>query len=372
MLHDQRLNHPSRAAQALSERGRRRMIGKRSLAAVGALALGLVGVGAWSQLRPAPLPPAGGAPRYWGVNIAGAEFAPDNPDATYGTHYIYPDAKVAAPFAARGMNAIRVPILWERIQPWPQAMLSPKDSKRLDEALDALSDFPLVIIDVHNYARYQGVRLGNDAASMDKLADLWTRLADRYKDRPNVAFGIMNEPNDIDPRVWRTLADRAVQAIRKTGAKNLILVPGANWTGAGSWTGGGDASNAKAFETFTDPGNNFAFEMHQYLDGNSGGSSEQCVDRQVGVDRLRDATQWLRQHKARAFLGEFAVGPSPQCLDSLDGLLATLKANGDVWMGWTYWAAGPWWGDSWTSVQPDRNGRDKPQMTVLLKYVGGR
>jgi hypothetical protein len=49
-----------------------------------------------------------------------------------------------------------------------------------------------------------------------------------------------------------------------------------------------------------------------------------------------------------------------------------LKENG---MGGTYWAAGPWWGNYPLSVEP-RNGQDRPQMAVLLKFAapaaGGR
>ena len=42
-----------------------------------------------------------------------------------------------------------------------------------------------------------------------------------------------------------------------------------------------------------------------------------------------------------------------------------LKENG---IGGTYWAAGPWWGNYPLSVEP-RNGQDRPQMAVLLKYA---
>jgi endoglucanase len=42
-----------------------------------------------------------------------------------------------------------------------------------------------------------------------------------------------------------------------------------------------------------------------------------------------------------------------------------MNQNSDVWLGWTYWAAGDWWPpEEPLNVQP-RNGRDKPQMKVL-------
>ena len=43
-------------------------------------------------------------------------------------------------------------------------------------------------------------------------------------------------------------------------------------------------------------------------------------------------------------IGEFAAGPNAQCITALQGGLAYLKANKDVWTGALWWAAGPWWG----------------------------
>ncbi|WCT73226.1 glycoside hydrolase family 5 protein [Sphingomonas naphthae] len=337
-----------------------------------ALALAAGGAGAWQAFSKDKVAVPHGAPVYWGVNLAGGEFAPDDDNAEYGKNYIYPDAKIAAPFVAAGMNVVRLPLRWERIQPWPQAMLSPIESKRLDETLDGLSDVPLVILDIHNFGAFHKEPLRADAKSADMLADLWRRLALRYKDRPNIAFGLMNEPVDMDAREWRQLADSTVAAIRGTGARNLILVPGVSWTGAHSWMQGGAGSNAEAMKGFRDPGGNFAIEMHQYLDGDSGGHGADCVDRRVAIDRMRDATDWLRENHYRGFLGEFATGSSAQCLDSLDGLMGFLNTNGDVWMGWTWWAAGPWWGDAWNNIQPDDKTGDRPQMAVLRRYIGGR
>jgi len=50
-------------------------------------------------------------------------------------------------------------------------------------------------------------------------------------------------------------------------------------------------------------------------------------------------------------------------------MLYHLEANADVYLGWTYWAGGPWWGSYYTSLEPT-NGADRPQMTVLQKHLG--
>lgn len=121
-------------------------------------------------------------------------------------------------------------------------------------------------------------------------------------------------------------------------------------------------------KNITDSGNNFAYEVHQYFDNNSSGTSETCVSPTVGADRLKTFTSWLRNNNQRGFLGEFGISANETCMQALDNMLAYMHANADVWMGWTYWAAGPWWGNYMFSVEP-ANGQDKPQMAILEKYT---
>jgi hypothetical protein len=45
-----------------------------------------------------------------------------------------------------------------------------------------------------------------------------------------------------------------------------------------------------------------------------------------------------------------------------------MNDNNDVWLGWTWWAAGPWWGEYMFTVEP-KNGQDRPQMAILEKYA---
>lgn len=306
----------------------------------------------------APLP-------YQGVNLAGGEFAPDQIPGKLFTNYVYPDASVAQPFVDAGMTIARVPVLWERIQPEPFKPLSDSEMAAVDASLSALGGFKLVILDVHNYAEYRRQRLDQNPQGAAMLADLWKRLADRYKGKSNIAFGIMNEPHDMLPTDWRKIADASVTAIRATGAKNLLLVPGADWTGAHSWVSSG---NGAAFDDFKDPGKNFLFEMHQYFDHNNSGTTDTCSSAKVADARMAEATNWLRARKAKALLGEFGGTKDQVCLDALDDALGFMSANPDVWQGWTYWAAGGWWGGNALSIQPE-NGKDKPQMAVLKKYL---
>jgi endoglucanase len=119
----------------------------------------------------------------------------------------------------------------------------------------------------------------------------------------------------------------------------------------------------------SDPSDHSVFEVHQYFDGDFTGTHGDCQSVNIGITTLKPFTQWARKHRKRGFLGEFGVGSNQTCLDALDRVLKFMTANDDVWIGWTYWAAGPWWPkDHFMSVEPV-DGMDRPQMSVLEKYL---
>ena len=184
----------------------------------------------------------------------------------------------------------------------------------------------------------------------------------------------MNEPHDMATETWRDAAQSAINAIRATGARNLILVPGNGWDGAHSWLQNWYGTpNGTAMLAITDPGDNFAFEVHQYLDSDSSGTSATIVSPTVGAERLAAFTQWCRSNNRRGFLGEFAVANSTIGAgigdEAISNLLASIEQNADVWLGWTWWAAGPWWANYMFTLEPTSNYTvDQPAMAVLKDF----
>lgn len=83
---------------------------------------------------------------------------------------------------------------------------------------------------------------------------------------------------------------------------------------------------------------------------------------------LQDFTDWLYEHGQRGFLGEFAGADNEACDQAISGALQYMSENDAVWLGWTWWAAGPWWGDYMFSIEPE-GATDKPQMSVLEPYL---
>ncbi len=333
---------------------------------------------------------------YTGVNLSGAEFGrtptPGNV-GTYGTDYTYPTDSEVDYFLSEGMNTFRLPFRWERLQPTPDAPFNSAEFARLNSFVTyATIHGATVILDPHNYGRYypdpnnsQGSAQGliGSAVPDAEFDDLWSRLAQDYKDNPNVAFGLMNEPNSMPTEQWVTAANSAIAAIRSAGASNLILVPGNAWTGASSWDQNWYGTpNATAMLNVVDPGHNFAIEVHQYLDDNSSGTSATIAnnDPNIGVERLTDFTQWLEAHHLRGFLGEFAaanstMGPGQIGNEAITNMLNYMQANSSAWLGWTWWAAGPWWGNYMFTLEPNHLGQpnqtDQPAMSVLASHVAG-
>jgi endoglucanase len=306
-----------------------------------------------------------------GVNLAGAEFDGNNVPGVHGQHYTYPGNSSIDYFAAKGMNIIRLPVLWERLQRGSGAKLDEPEMERIDAVVKyAGSKGMKTIIDVHNYAQYFGSTIGTSKTPRAALGHLWFQIAARYKNDERVVFGLMNEPKGLPTETWLSAANIAIGQIRQTGARNLILVPGNGWSSARDWASSKYGTpNSIAMLKVADPGLNYVFEVHQYFDRDFTGTHADCQRPEMGVSLLSTFTHWARKHRKRGFLGEFGVGTSQTCLELLDRVLQYLAANRDVWLGWTYWAAGAWWADDYfTNIEPI-GGQDRPQMKILQKYL---
>ena len=253
---------------------------------------------------------------YKGASLAGAEFGVDaygnGPlPGKFAVNYMYPDSAYAAGytspdyFLSKGMTTFRLPFRWERLQPTRNAPFDAVELARLTTTVGHLTaKGATVLLDPHNYARYGTAIIGSPAVPNADFADLWSRLAGAFQGNPHVLFGLMNEPHDMPTEQWASAANAAIAAIRSTGAGNLILVPGNGWTGAESWAQSWYGTpNANVMLTITDPANNFAFEVHQYLD-TAGGTNPACVSATIGSQRMQGLTAWLRANGRKAFLGD--------------------------------------------------------------------
>lgn len=306
-----------------------------------------------------------------GVSLASAEFGETHLPGVYATDYIYPNQDEVDYYKAKGMNTIRLPFRWERLQRTLNQAFDSTELGRFDEFVTQTTAKNMyVLLDPHNYARYNGNLVGSSQVPNSAFADFWGRLADLYKGNDHVIFGLMNEPNTMPTEQWVSAANAAAAAIRATGATNLITVPGNAWTGAWSWnqTWYGTA-NATALLDFVDPGNNFAVEVHQYFDSDHSGTANDCTVTDAS-QMLSEFTAWLASHNLRGFLGEFAGANTANCQQAINSAIQYMQNNNQYWAGWTWWAGGPWWTwqDYMFSLDP-ANGTDAPQWSWLGQYL---
>ena len=325
-----------------------------------------------------------GPVRYTGVNLSGAEFGQTSLPGIYDQDYAYPTQAEVDYFQSKGMNTIRLPFRWERLQRSLNAAFNTTELNRLHGFVSAATAKEMfVILDPHNFARYfpdpddyqssaQGL-IGSAVANA-AFANLWSRLAGFYRTNDHVIFNLMNEPNSMPTEQWVSAANAAIAAIRSAGATNLILVPGNGWTGAWMWFENWYGTpNAQAMLSVVDSGNNYAYDVHQYLDSDGSGTSPSIVSRTVGADRLAGFTQWLQANNRKGFLGEFAVANSTVGAgigdEAISNLLSHLEHHSDVWLGWAWWSAGPWWGNYMFTLEPANGTADRPAMNVLENFI---
>lgn len=301
----------------------------------------------------------------YGVNLAGGEFGPL--PGSYGTDYTYPTEAEFSYYQSKGLTLIRLPFLWERLQPTLGGNLNTAELARLDDVLDLAAVYGMkVILDMHNYGRYNGNLIGSAGVSYANFGDAWNRIATHYVSDPAVyGYGIMNEPHDT-ANTWYIAAQQAVDSIRLVDTKHIILVSGDGWSSAEYWAANNPNLN------ITDPANNIIYEAHCYFDGNSSGTYAQTYDQQgaypeIGVDRVRPFITWLQQRNAKGLIGEYGVPNNDARWNTiLDKFLTHLRDNS---VAGTYWAGGPWWGTYPLSCEPTSNFTiDASQMSVLSKY----
>lgn len=334
---------------------------------------------------------------FTGVNLAGADFGDSHLPGTYGQNgdYVYPNASEINYFVGKGLNTFRLPFRWERLQRTMNSGFDATEFSRLDAVVTAATTAgAYVVLDPHNYARYFPNPVGNNSSAGNIIGsaqvpnsafgDFWSRLATVYKGNNHVIFDLMNEPNTMPTEQWTAAANTAIQSIRAAGASNLILVPGNAWTGAHSWTENWyGLPNATQMLNIVDPGNNFAFDVHQYFDSDYSGTTANIVSANVGQQQLVNFTNWLKTNNRRGFLGEFAVANSTigtggtQIGDeAINNMLGYMETNKDVWMGWTWWAAGPKWGNYMFTLEPTNLGQptqaDRPSMALLQPHLAHR
>lgn len=309
----------------------------------------------------------------FGVNLACAEFDEANLPGKYDKHYTYPKVEELDYFKDKGLKLIRFPFKWERIQHELNGELNSVELKRIKDFVGEAEKRSIsVILDLHNYARryHQGVKciIGTNGVTLDHFADFWRRFAMEMSSFSNIyGYGLMNEPHDLGSSVsWFQMAQKGIEAIRKSDQERPIIIGGDDWSSAERWV-----EKSDTLKYLKDPVNNLIYEAHVYFDADASGSYNGSYDTEKGsptrgIERVRPFVNWLKNNQLKGFVGEYGVPDDDErWLVTMDNFLNYLQSEG---VNATYWAAGPWWGKYPLSLTP-KGGKDAPQMKIVEKYL---
>jgi endoglucanase len=271
-----------------------------------------------------------------GINIAGFDFGCET-DGTCNLLDTYPPLLgLGGPDGAGQMshfvrddhlNIFRLPVAWQYlVNNNLGGTLDTVNSANYDQLVQAcLATGASCIIDIHNYARWNGQIIGQGGPTNTQFASLWSQLATKYKNAANVIFGVMNEPHDLDINAWATTVQDAVTAIRSAGAMSqMILLPGTEYTSVGDFVSDG---SGPALSTVTNPDGsttNLVFDVHKYLDSDSSGTHAECVTNNIDGAFAPLAT-WLRSNNRLALNTETGGGNTASCEMYLCQQIAYLK-----------------------------------------------
>lgn len=242
-----------------------------------------------------------------------------------------------------GVNMFRLPTSWQFLINNDEEVSGTLNATRASQyelfVRACLDTGAYCMIDVHNFARFNGGIIGQGGPSDALFVSLWTALAKTYADDARVVFEIVNEPHDLDLDLWVQTCQRVVTAIRGAGATTqMILLPGTNFDSAATLVSSGSAD---ALLNITNPDGStdgLYLDIHKYLDNNNSGQNEECTTNNVGNFSI--LADYLREKGRQGLISETGASSSSSCLVDFCEQNTYINANDDVFLGYVGWAAG--------------------------------
>jgi hypothetical protein len=281
---------------------------------------------------------AGGKPVWlYGVNIASLEWSTGGENIEESVNRAINDWKV---------NLIRLPLAQDY---WFGKTTNQTDGGAayrilVDKLVDACAAGRVYInLDLHwsDCGRWvnEGGTLGQHSMPDKNSITFWQDMATRYKNQPNVIFDLYNEPHDVSFAIWRdggTVTEKPdrkkpgqakvvyegaglqmlYDAVRATGATNVVAVAGLDW--------GYDLSGV--LRGYAVKGSNLIYETHPYQE-------------KKNWDKCFGETSW----KYPVYMGEWGFGKrNTNGLGYAQNLMQYAQKHKLHWTAWDlHTTAGP-------------------------------
>ncbi|KAI1213302.1 glycoside hydrolase family 5 protein [Annulohypoxylon truncatum] len=313
--------------------------------------------------------------QFLGVAIAGGDFGcqidgscplsstqlPNNDDGVAQMQHFVKDD---------GVNILRLPISWQFLaNNQLGGNLDSTNLAKYDQLVQAcLATGAHCMLDIHNFAHWNGGIIGQGGPTDDQFVSLWSQLATKYAGSQNIVFELMNEPHDLDIDTWVNTCQKAVTAIRQAGATSqMILLPGTNFDSAATLTTVGGASQLLGIKNPDGTTDNLILDIHKYLDIDNSGTHSLCTT--DNTDAFTSVAQFLRTNGRKGFVSETGASEDASCLTAFCAQNTLINQNSDVFIGLVGWAAGSFDTSYLLSLTPSKqNGGlvDNQQMSQCL------
>ncbi|KAK9414202.1 putative Glycoside hydrolase superfamily [Seiridium unicorne] len=281
--------------------------------------------------------------QYLGVAIAGGDFGCqiDGTCPTSSVQLANDANDQMQHFVGEGMNLMRIPTSWQfLVNNQLGGSLNANNLAKYDNIIQGcLNTGAYCMIDIHNFARWNGGIIGQGGPSDDQFVSLWTQLAEKYAESEKVIFELMNEPHDLDINVWAQTCQKVVTAVRNAGATSqMILLSGTNFDSAATLVSSGSADALMAIMNPDGSTDGLILDIHKYLDEDNSGTHEECVT--DNIDAFTEVAQFLRENGRQGLISESGASSDASCFTSFCSQNTFINENEDAFIGFVAWAAG--------------------------------
>jgi len=262
------------------------------------------------------------------------------------------DEADAQHLASLGINSVRIPFNYRHFED-DMAPFELKEAgfAQLDRAVTLLAKHGIYsILDLHALPGRQNQHWHSDNPThraefwnqrhfQDRVVHLWEALADRFKDRPEVAgFNPINEPSDPTGEVLPVFYDRLERVIRDVDPRHVLFLDGNKYSTDFSFLDGRP-----------EPLPNTVYTAHDYALPGIGSATEypgvtrgEYFDRDVLEQTFLRRTEYMRSTGTPIWIGEFGpVYSDDRSQDEwryrlLQDQLEIYREYGASWALWTY------------------------------------
>jgi endoglucanase len=262
------------------------------------------------------------------------------------------DEADAAHLASLGLNSVRIPFNYRHFEDDARPFeLKEEGFALLDRVVTMLGRHGIYsILDLHALPGRQNQHWHSDNPThiaefwnhphfQDRVVHLWEALAERFKDRPEVAgYNPINEPSDPSGEVLPVFYDRLERAIRAIDPRHVLFLDGNKYS-----------TDFSFLERRTEPLPNTVYTAHDYaLPGITsateypGTTRGEYFDRSVVEKTFLRRTEYMRRTGTPIWIGEFGpVYSADRSQDAwryqlLRDQLEIYREHGASWALWTY------------------------------------